>query len=180
MRRTTAGQFAAAALTVLGIVLNRIDVGGVAHLRPEGAFYLPSWTELAITLGVVSAAGLVFLFMVERFNIWEQRPADPSADPLKLPEFDPVGSTWLGVPAVAARTTFSLAFIVPAALGFAMLNVHSEQNRGVDPTPVQRARGGDVLFIDGNLDGFGVAFSDVPNVCPLMLCDASTRAGCAK
>ncbi len=158
MRRSQAGQFAAAALAVFGIVLNRIDVGGVAHIRPEGSFYVPSWTELAITFGVVAAAGLVFLFILERFKIWEQRPADPNADPLKLPEFEPVGSTWLGVPGVAARTTFSLAFILMAALGFGLLKVQSAENSGVEPTPVQRARGGDVLFIDGNLDGFGVSF----------------------
>jgi len=59
---------------------------------------------------------------------------------------------------------FSLAFIVPAALGFGLLNVHPPQNRGVDFTPVQRARGGDILFIDGNLDGFGVAFKHAEHV----------------
>jgi Ni/Fe-hydrogenase subunit HybB-like protein len=164
MRRAQAGQFTAAALAVFGIVLNRIDVGGVAHLRPEGAFYLPSWTEIAITLGVVAAMGLVFLFIIERFKIWEQRPADSSADSLKLPEFDPVGSTWLGVPGVAARTIFSLAFILPAALGFGLLKVQPAESRGVEPTPVHRARGGDVLFIDGNLDGFGVSFKHEEHV----------------
>ena len=98
VRHSRAGQWTAATFAVCGIVLNRIDVGGVAHPRPDGAFYLPSWTEIAISVGVVSAAMLVFLFVIEHFKVWEERPADPNADPLKLPELDPVGATWLGVP----------------------------------------------------------------------------------
>jgi len=158
LRNSQAGQWTAAAFAVSGIVLNRIDVGGVAHPRPNGAFYLPSWTELSISVGIVSAAILAFLFMVEHFKVWEQRPADPHTDPLWLPEFHPVDTTWLGIPGIAARTTYSLAFIVATALGFGLLNVHAIESRGVDPTPVHRARGGEILWIDGNLDGFGVAF----------------------
>ena len=159
VRRSRAGQWATATLIVFGIVLNRIDVGGVAHLRPQGAFYLPAWTEVAMSVGVVAAAALAFLFMVERFKVWEQRPADPEQDPLKLPELDPVGGTWLGVPGVAARTTYSMAFIIAAALGLGFLHIQAAETRGLDPTPVHQARGGhDILWIDGNLDGFGVTF----------------------
>ena len=59
--------------------------------------------------------------MIEHFKVWEERPADPNADTLKLPELDPVGATWLGVPGIAARTTYSLAFILAAAVGFGAL-----------------------------------------------------------
>jgi Ni/Fe-hydrogenase subunit HybB-like protein len=158
VRDSRAGQWTAASLGVFGIVLNRLDVGGIAHPRPDGLFYLPSWTEVTISAGVVSLATLVFLFMIERFKVWEERPADPASDPLTLPEFNPVGSTWLGVPAVAARNTYSLAFIIAAALGFGLLHVPPAQSRGVDHVAVHQARGGEVLFIDGNMDGFGVAF----------------------
>lgn len=158
VRRTRGGQWFAAALGVFGVVLNRIDVGGLAHLTRGNPIYLPAWTEVAISAGVVSAATLVFLFMVERFHVWEQRPADPKADPLQLPEFDKVGMTWLGVPALAGRTVYSLGFIFAASLGFALVAPQPAASRGVDPQPVHRARGGAVLWIDGNLDGFGVAF----------------------
>ncbi|MGA3126242.1 MAG: NrfD/PsrC family molybdoenzyme membrane anchor subunit [Candidatus Korobacteraceae bacterium] len=158
IRHSRAGQWTAATFVVCGIVLNRIDIGGVAHLRPDGAFYLPSWTELAISVGVVSAAVLAFLFIVEHFKVWEERPADPNANPLKLPEFHPVGLTWLGIPGIAARTTYSLAFILATALGFGFLNVQAVESQGIDPAPVHRARGGEILWIDGNHDNFGVAF----------------------
>jgi Ni/Fe-hydrogenase subunit HybB-like protein len=162
MRRSRAGQWAAASLVVLGVVLNRIDVGGVAHLRPDGAFYFPAWREIVISVGVIAAAVMVFLFVVERFKVWEERPADPEQDPTRLPEFDPVGDTWLGVPGVAARTTYSMAFIIAAALGFGFLHVQAAEMRGIEPTPVHQARGGrDILWIDGNLDGFGVTFKHI-------------------
>jgi Ni/Fe-hydrogenase subunit HybB-like protein len=158
VRRSRAGQWAVATLGVAGVVLNRIDVGGLAHLRPEGGFYTPAWSEIAISVGIVSAAALAFLFILEHFRVWEQRPADPHGDPQKLPEFEKVGTTWLGVPQVAARAVYSLAFLLAAAGGFALLSPQPAASRGVDPTPVRQARGGDILWIDGNLDGFGVAF----------------------
>jgi Ni/Fe-hydrogenase subunit HybB-like protein len=158
VRRTRSGQWIAASVGVAGVVLNRIDVGGLAHVRRGNAFYLPAWTEVAISAGVVAGATLVFLFMLEHFGVWERRPADPETDPLTLPEFDHVGMTWLGVPAVAARTVYSLAFIVAASVGFAFLRPEPASGRGIPPQPVQRARGGDTLWIDGNLDGYGVSF----------------------
>jgi len=157
-RRTRTGQWTVAALGVFGVVLNRIDVGGLVHLGRGKEFYVPAWTEFAISGGVVSAATLAFLFMLERFRIWERRPADPEADPVKLPEFDKVGLTWLGVPAVAGRTVYSLAFVLAASAGFAALAPKPAASRGIEPVPVHRARGGETLWIDGNLNGYGVSF----------------------
>jgi Ni/Fe-hydrogenase subunit HybB-like protein len=159
IRRGRAGQWAAAGLGVAGVVLNRVNVGGLAHTGRGDALYIPAWTEFAVSAGVVAGAGLAFLFCVERFAIWHERPADPDADPLKLPEFDKVGTTWLGAPAAADRTVYSMAFIIAAALGFAMLPSTAETtSRGVEPMAARGARGGEALWIDGNLDGTGVAF----------------------
>jgi len=157
-RRTRAGQWLAAAVGVFGVVLNRIDVGGVVHQGRGPQFYVPAWTELAISAGVVSAAVLVLMFTIERFKIWEERPADPEADPGKLPEFDSVGQTWLGVPAVAGRTVYSLAFILAASAGLAILAPKPAASRGIEHASAHRARGGETLWIDGNRDGYGVAF----------------------
>lgn len=156
--RTRGGQWTAAGLGVSGVILNRIDVGGLAHLTRGAQLYLPAWTEVAISAGVVALAMLAFLFLVERFHVWEQRPADPDADALKLPEFDKVGTTWLGVPVVAARTVYSLGFVFAASVAMALVAPQPAASRGVDPQPVHRARGGATLWIDGNLNGFGVAF----------------------
>ncbi len=156
IRQARAGQWIVAGMGVSGVVLNRLNVGGLIH---QGrASYFPSWTELAISAGVVSVVMLTFMYVVEHFKVWEDRPADPDADPKTLPEFDRVGMTWLGVPIVAARTMYSLAFIIAAAAGFALITPEPVNGRGLDPQPAHHARGGDVLWIDANLDGYGVAF----------------------
>jgi hypothetical protein len=159
IRENRAGQWSVAFIAVGGIVLNRINVGGFMHTGRTESVYIPAWTELAISAGVVSLAILVFLFFIERFKVWEERPVDPEADPKALPHLHDVGSTWLGVPVVANRTVYSLGFVVAAAIGFAMISPEPAASRGVDPTPVSSARGGEKLFIDGNLDGFGTMFN---------------------
>jgi Ni/Fe-hydrogenase subunit HybB-like protein len=171
-------QWAAAAIGVFGVVLNRIDVGGLADLSRGNRLYVPAWSEFAVTLGIVAAAVLVFLFMIEHFKIWEQRPADPNADPKKLPEFNQVGFTWLGTPVIAGRLKYSLAFVVAAAVGFSFLSNPRAASLGTVPTPVHRARGDvgllnvastqapqqpaagkeGVLYLDADLTGYGVTF----------------------
>ena len=158
VRSSVTGLMTIAIMGVTGIVLNRINVGGLVHINRGDTLYLPAWTEIAITAAVISIAAIVFLYMVEKFKIWEIRPIDPDTDPSRMPKFHPVDDSWLGVPEIAARTKYSLAFIIAAAIGFAFLTGEAVENRGVTPTPVQKARGGDTLWIDGNLDGYGTAF----------------------
>jgi len=59
---------------------------------------------------------------------------------------------------VAGRTVYSLAFILSVSVGFALLKPQPTASRGVEATPVHHARGGETLWIDANLDGYGVAF----------------------
>lgn len=155
VRFSRTGQWITAGLGVWGVVVNRINVGGFMHTGR--GYYLPSWTELAISCGVVSMAVLVFMFMVERFRVWEKRPADPATAFDDLPEADRAHLRWLGPPRTAAEA-YSLAFVLAAAFGFALLAPQPAESRGISPTPVRHARGGDELRIDGNLDGFGVSF----------------------
>ena len=173
-------QWAAVALGFAGVILNRVDVGGLISFRRGMPFYIPSWQEVATSLAIVAGAILIFLFMVEHFKIWEERPADPDADPRKLPEFNKVGLTWLGTPAIAGRIKYSLAFVVAAAVGFSFLTNPRAASLGTVPTPVHRARGSvvslttglsdhasgaeaigsqeGVLYLDADLTGYGVTF----------------------
>ncbi len=158
VRHTQAGQWTAASVAIFGVVLNRINVGGLVHLGRAEHFYIPAFTEVLISAGVVSAAALAFLFMVERFNVWKRPPVDKEADPLRLPEFDAVSTTWMGTPAVAGRTMYSLGFIFAASVGFAFFAAPPAGSQGLAPVPAREARGGEVLWVDGNGDGFGTAF----------------------
>ncbi len=159
IRMSTAGLMTTAIIGVTGIVLDRINVGGLVHINRGDALYLPAWTEISITAAVIAGAAIVFLFFVEKFNVWETRPSDPDDAIDKLPDFNKVDTVWLGIPAIAARTKYSLGFIFAMAIGFAFLSGEPAESRGVDPTVVQQARGGDTLWIDGNLDGYGVSFN---------------------
>ncbi len=159
IRNSNTGQWFGSTMAVIGIVMNRLDVGGVVMLSATGDSYTPSWTEIMISLGVVSVAGLVFLFVIEHFHIWDEKPVNPDALPYSKPAFDHASEVWLGAPVVAARTKYSLAFILAFAFGFAIMPGDVIQSEGVTQITVEHARGGDTLFIDGNRDGYGTVFN---------------------
>jgi Ni/Fe-hydrogenase subunit HybB-like protein len=163
-RNSAAGQWAGSALVVFGMIFNRINVGGLTMLRATGDTYVPSWTEIIISLGVVSAAALAFLFAIEKFHIWEQRPRHPETDKHAGASFDHTSEVWLGEPVVSARTKYSLAFIMSFALGFALLPGHKLESKGIETVVVEKARGGDTLYIDGNHDGYGVLFNHAAHI----------------
>jgi Ni/Fe-hydrogenase subunit HybB-like protein len=164
VRSSTAGQWIGSSLVVFGMVLNRLDVGGLAMLGATGDAYAPSWMEIVVSMGVVSGAGLVFLFAIERLHIWERRPVDPEADPHAEPAFDHASEVWLGSPTVAARAKYSLAFVLSFAVGCALISDSRVEGKGVETIPVQKARGGEVLFIDGNHDSFGARFDHAKEI----------------
>ncbi|MFH1862803.1 MAG: NrfD/PsrC family molybdoenzyme membrane anchor subunit [bacterium] len=159
IRKITAWQWGISLCGIFGVVLNRINVGGLVHINRGETLYLPSWTEITISAAVVSGAALVFLYMVEKFKVWEERPSDPEAAPHVIPEFDYASDATLGAPAIAARTKYSLAFVIAVAVGMALLSPHSLSNQGVESAPVSEARGWDTLWVDGDLNGLGVEFA---------------------
>ncbi len=158
IRQSLAGMWTASTMVVFGIILNRIDTSGITTLRTTGSGYFPAWTEFAISAAVVSAAALAFFFAVEKFRVWETPPKDPEEDIAQKPQFDYAGRSWLGRPAIAARTKYSLAFVLAMAFGFAVLPGAAPESKGTAPTPVSKARGGDTLVVDGNRDHYAVVF----------------------
>jgi Ni/Fe-hydrogenase subunit HybB-like protein len=60
--------FVTAVLVILGLVLNRFNVGLLGH----GVFYAPSWTEFGVTFGLTSAAILIYMFTVKSFPVLDQ------------------------------------------------------------------------------------------------------------
>jgi len=152
-------QWVLAFIGVFATVLNRLNTGGLMHVDRGLEAYVPAWTEIIISMGVVSIIAIVFLFVIEHFNILEHNPVDKDALPETKPVFDAVSTTWLGSPEVAARLKYSLVFVIFAALGFSFLSGQDVHSKGTLDTPVKAARGSDVLFVDGNHDGYGVAFT---------------------
>jgi hypothetical protein len=56
---------------ISGMILNRINVSGLATLTLAKGSYFPSIMEWVTTLGILSAGALIFLFCVEFFNIFQ-------------------------------------------------------------------------------------------------------------
>jgi len=148
----------ATASGVLGMGLNRANVAGIMLVN-TGRPYIPTVFEVFISLGIVSAAVLVFLFCVERFKMWEGKWDDPRNRDEAPPEFDRVSDVWLGTPRLAYRSLYSLIFVFSLALGFALISGDRLRSEGIPDIEAAPARGGDTLFIDGNRDAYGVAFA---------------------
>ncbi|MDP8208178.1 MAG: Ni/Fe-hydrogenase cytochrome b subunit [Candidatus Electryonea clarkiae] len=165
VRDSNPGQWFIASFGVFGVVFNRTVTGGLAHLVQDGASrYIPAWTEFIVSAGVVSFMAILFLFFVEHFKVWEQRAADPSVDPEKLPEFDKASNASIGTPLLAGWTKNSLIFISAAAVGLMFMSGKKVASQGIDSTPVSQARGCEVLMVDGNLDGYGVKFPHAEHI----------------
>jgi len=73
-RYSPAGITVAAASAAFGLALNRLDVGIFGYFQDARVVYFPSLIEWMVSLGVVAAAGLVFLFLAEHLPIFSERP----------------------------------------------------------------------------------------------------------
>ncbi|NLO20306.1 MAG: Ni/Fe-hydrogenase cytochrome b subunit [Ignavibacteria bacterium] len=154
-------MYIAAFSGVLGMLFNRLNVGGLTHLNNLSGiadFYFPAWTELAISAGLVSAAILIFFYFIENYRVWNESPnIDESAPELK-PEFNSF-KVYLGESKLKNRSKFSLGFMFAFAVSFALISGEKIHSDGFERVQAKKARGGVNLFIDGNRDGFGVNFT---------------------
>jgi Ni/Fe-hydrogenase subunit HybB-like protein len=62
----------AAILTILGIILNRLNVSVIAYRWYAAVPYVPSWQEIVVTLGVISAEIWVFRWVVNRMPVLDR------------------------------------------------------------------------------------------------------------
>jgi Ni/Fe-hydrogenase subunit HybB-like protein len=127
-----------AASGVVGFVLHRVDVGGLSHVSFTGQGYLPALTEVVVSVGLVSAMALIFLFFVERFPVWEDPPGAP--DHFLAPAEDPVtharfGGFWFGRAQMAGA-----AVVFGAVCGIVLLEATTAGSARPTPMPVAGPR----------------------------------------
>ncbi len=188
VRQSAAGLLTAAAMVVFGFVLNRLDVAWLATIWSTNTTYFPSWTEFAVSIGIVSGAALVFFFFVEHFNVFEPEEGDEeiTEDPIAIPEMDPVTQVRVDSPWAGDTAIFSFIFILGAAIALLIMPDGSVMGAKPMSTPVEPVRmisaqqakesGAafstltltntaaanmdlrDVLLVDGNQDGRFVLF----------------------
>jgi c(7)-type cytochrome triheme protein len=70
IRRTETGLFMAAVLTVMGFVLNRLNVAITGMAASSGTLYIPSWMELTITMAVVTVGFVLFGLAVKHLPVF--------------------------------------------------------------------------------------------------------------
>ena len=56
-------------LTVLGVILNRMNVVVTGMITETGSIYYPAITEILVTVGLVTGGILAYMFLCENFNI---------------------------------------------------------------------------------------------------------------
>ncbi len=85
LRRNHGFLFVGSSSAFLGLVLHRLDTGIIGYFRTSDAIYFPNLGELVLSFGILSVAGLMFLFLIERFPVLkgagfcaaEGNPEDP-------------------------------------------------------------------------------------------------------
>ena len=68
----------AAVLTLVGIVLNRLNISVIAFKWYEPVRYFPSWMEVEVTLAVICAEIWVFRWIVNRMPVLREDPPNGS------------------------------------------------------------------------------------------------------
>jgi hypothetical protein len=158
-RESKTAMFWIAACATVGMSLNRVNVAGLATVSLTQSFYFPAWTEWALSLGVLSAAGLVYLFCVEHFNLFEgvrRENVLERHDPGYLDHTDWAALFFQGQRWGEIRI-YSLVFILALAASVGFLS--NDSVYGVSPrnTPTYDARMVDVYKVP-NRNGPGVSF----------------------
>jgi Ni/Fe-hydrogenase subunit HybB-like protein len=136
-----------AGCSVAGFVLDRINASGLSQVWATRTFYFPAWTEFAISVGIVAACVLVFLFVEEHFPVdphtLEQVEAERKRRETALPAFAPFSQVWLGEGWRKSARVYSFLFVLSMALGVAA----APKTQPALQTRARRAVGADILRI---------------------------------
>ena len=163
-RRSPFSLGVAGFLTSAGLVLNRMDVGILGYWRNAGAPYVPSAVEWAVTLGIMAATCLVFMWIIENVSIFDEIWRSKRAAGKKFrASFDVFTHVW--------DTTLSnmpqrVSLIAVVVLPLAVLAFYPPyHNQGAESAEVQPPLGVDVaratLRIDSNRGGVLTDFQHV-------------------
>lgn len=84
IRERPDGLFFSALLVVMGFIVNRLNVSITGMLHSET--YFPKWTELAITLGLVTLGFTIFAYGVKYFSVFPEEELKETAGRPSAPE----------------------------------------------------------------------------------------------
>ena len=168
LRRHRGFLLAGCLAAFVGLVMHRVDTGIVGYFRSSGAIYIPNLAEFILSFGILAAAGLIFLFLIERFPVLKGAGfcAGPegASDPEAHGEVRPW--TWkeareLFLGAGSRRVALTAVVVVPVT----WFGLHGQGTSAFAPVPSQvrpSILSGDdmrkTLLIDANGNGDAVLF----------------------
>ncbi len=65
----------AAVMSILGIILNRLNISTITYQWYDGAVHFPTWMEIVVSLAVIFIQLLVFRWIVRRMPVYKEPPA---------------------------------------------------------------------------------------------------------
>jgi Ni/Fe-hydrogenase subunit HybB-like protein len=157
-RRSPTALGVAAFSAAAGLLLNRMDVGIFGYFRDAGQVYFPSLIEWAVSVGVVAAAGLVFLFFAETMPIFQATgPEVRRARPLAA-SFDSLSHVWhAALRSGMERATLIGVLVIPPAWALMYPPFHKADAPEITPASrMDLTR--DSLRIDGDRHGLQTVF----------------------
>jgi hypothetical protein len=170
---------------LVGIVLHRLNTGIVGYFRSADAIYYPNASEIMLSLGILSGAGLLFFLLVERFYIFKEPEgygSDHHGAKVKIWSKQEALAVFAG--SRAKKVALTIIVVVPATWFLF-------QDQATGPykfiaQPVNAAVIGidalrDDLRIDANLNGEGVDFPHAKHKVAISKeFKIETEATCAK
>ncbi len=129
VRASQSGLFLGAMLTIMGFILNRLNVSITGIARSSGVSYIPSWMEFTITAAIVAVGFILFGVAVKHLDVF---PAEPQSKAASYPPL--LGAE--APPRFSGRGLLALwAFLL---IGFLVLGFTSRWGNG-HSTPTPRA-----------------------------------------
>jgi Ni/Fe-hydrogenase subunit HybB-like protein len=150
-RNNLRGLGTACVLTVSGMILYRLSASVIAVERPAGATYFPNWVEFAISIGIVSGAALLFLFLTENLKVFgpETMRDEEKISPYAKPRFDPLTGVRLGERFWDTSARRSLILIAVVALAITFMPGRAWGGDQTKSAPVRPVQGLNVMRIYG-------------------------------
>ncbi len=140
--------FAALSASV-GLGLNRMDVGIFGYFRDAGVVYFPSLVEWAVSLGVVAAAALLFLYFAENMGVFADSRGGHGEDRPFGASFDSLTHVWqTALQSGLERASIIGVLVIPLAFVLMYPPFHEDQAPLVEP-----AAGMDVERVSLKIDG---------------------------
>ncbi len=90
VRNNPQALYGTCSMVVMGFMANRLNVSITAFQTSSGFYYVPKWTEFALTLATVTAAVVAFHYAVRYLDILPRTIPEPTWSVSERPAIEPV------------------------------------------------------------------------------------------